>query len=165
MTSRKKAKSVDSQVYSTTEWARRIHQECLDVLQVLVRDYGFQITEAMHETAYVHFTVRNTSTFIEISWDPRDGLAYWIGPIEKGSVPKLSVFPDWKQSSSRYEIETIAAVKTDSILPTIQGKNNTTLESLTNAITYLVENAADLLQGDWSCREELEVHVRKNIGS
>jgi|GEM_PF-4325819 len=151
-------------VYSTTEWARRIHGECTEVLQILERDFGFEISESEHKTAYVAMTAQNSLTFIAISWDPRDGFMYWIGPTQKGIVPSVPVHPNLKASLPRYEIDLIAAVKTDGTLPTIRGKNNSTLESLSNAITYLVKHAADLLQGDWSCRDELDARFRKHSG-
>lgn len=164
MASRKKPNVDESQVYSTTEWARRIHGECADVLQILERDFGFQITESKQETAYVTLTAQNSLTFVAISWDPRDGFIYWIGPTQKGNVPNIPVHPNLKDALPQYEIDLVAAVKTDGILPTIRGKNNSTLESLSNAITYLVKHAADLLQGDWSCREALDARFRKQTG-
>jgi hypothetical protein len=74
------------------------------------------------------------------------------------------VFPNLNELLPIYEIAAVAAVKTDGILPTIRGKDGPTLDSLSNEITYLVTNAADLLRGDWSCRPELEVKVKKKIG-
>jgi hypothetical protein len=112
----------------------------------------------------VEVTAQNAWTFFTITWDPRGGLMYWIGPLDKGHVPGIPVHANLNEPLSEYDIAFVAAVKTEGVLPTIRGKDGPTLESLSNAITYLVNNAADLLRGDWSCRPELEIRVRKNIG-
>ena len=136
---------------STTRMAKAIMEECVHAFSTLVKEFNFSIVESTHRMAFTKVIASNSRTYIEVTWDPRDHLSYWIG-----SCPKSGSSP------GGYEIAMIANVRTAGVVPMIRGSSGPTKDALENAVQYLITNAPDLLCGDWSRRSEIDESLRRH---
>ena len=149
-----------SQSRLTSELAQEAHETMLIAVQPLQREYEMHVTESGGCLAGVR--LQNQDTFISLTWSPKEGLEYSIGPLVDGLVPPADIFYRPGQSPHAYEIAWFAKLAGVQRNADIRGKIDGFAESLRTGVELVMKIAGAFLAGDWSRREKLDELIEQN---
>lgn len=125
-----------------------LQQDVILAVAPLCSQFEMEIANNYVNGSLLSIELRNKHAVVEISWDPRDGFLYFIGPVRRNTP--------W-EGPSRYEIAAFATLTKDGVIPNVRGRNGGRLPvAIRNAVKFLTKHVGACLNGDWSIRPQLD---------
>lgn len=145
----------------TEELARTAIARLQEALEPLLARYSLAVVELKREGPYPAITVKNKYTFIRCTWSPQDGYGYDLGSVRLGWVPVNVFRRPWK-GARQYGLHWILKLRKDVLPQRILDMGARGRKSAIDGITALEAASQSLLQGDWSCRRDLDKLIKAN---
>jgi hypothetical protein len=151
-----------SEFYSTDQRAKLVLDDLKHGLRQLEIQFAMSHTNSTIEGSFVEVIYQNDVTFVRVTWSPRDGLRYHLGPLRHGEVPPRELTYRPGQSLRDYELEWFMTLNRDNEFREIRGKTGEIVAAAQTAVEIMIKNGTSFLIGDWSRRSELDELVKRN---